>query len=55
MPTLAAAIAFSGLLALAPALIALLTVYSLVTDPQTVRDQLAPRAASSGERKVRDS
>ncbi len=42
VPTSAAAIAFYGLLALAPALIALLTIYSLVTDPQTVRDQLAP-------------
>ncbi|MDQ0382921.1 hypothetical protein [Amycolatopsis thermophila] len=54
-PTLAAAIALSGLLALAPALIALFTVCSLVTDPQTVRDQRAPLAASSGERKVRHS
>ncbi|MGW4589712.1 YihY/virulence factor BrkB family protein [Amycolatopsis thermoflava] len=46
VPTSAAAIAFFGLLALAPALIALLTIYSLVTDPQTVRDQLAPLAAA---------
>lgn len=42
VPTAAAAIAFYALLALAPALIMLLTIYSLVTDPQRVRDQLAP-------------
>lgn len=45
--TLAAAgIAFYSLLALVPALIAVLSVFALVTDPQSVRDQLQPLFAA---------
>ncbi|PRX43692.1 membrane protein [Prauserella shujinwangii] len=42
LPLAAAGIAFFALLALVPALIALISVYALVTDPQNVRDQLQP-------------
>lgn len=40
LPMAAAGIAFFALLALGPALIAVLSVFALVTDPQNVRDQL---------------
>lgn len=41
LPMLAAALAFYAVLALFPALIALITVYGLVADPQQVQEQLS--------------
>ncbi|WP_177242578.1 YihY/virulence factor BrkB family protein [Amycolatopsis marina] len=42
LPLAAAGIAFFGMLALVPALIALLTIFALVADTQYVRDQIEP-------------
>lgn len=42
LPLVAAGVAFFVMLALAPTMISLLTVYALVADPEHVRDQLAP-------------
>ncbi|MCX2948899.1 YihY/virulence factor BrkB family protein [Lentzea sp. NEAU-D7] len=42
LPLVAAGVAFFVMLALAPTMIALLTVYALVADPHHVPDQLAP-------------
>src|SRR4029453_10820688 len=41
VPLLSAGVAFSALLSLFPAIIAGVSVYGLVADPATVRDQIA--------------
>ncbi|WP_199430537.1 YihY/virulence factor BrkB family protein [Qaidamihabitans albus] len=46
IPLAAGGIAFFALLALVPGLIALLSIYALITDPQNVRDQLEPLLAA---------
>jgi membrane protein len=50
---LAAGVAFYGLLALVPALIALVSIYGLVADPQQIDDQLAD-SLSAAPQEVRD-
>ena len=52
-PLLAAGVAFYGLLALVPGLIAMLSLYGLVADPTTVEDQ-AVRALKGAPNEVRD-
>jgi membrane protein len=49
VPLLAAGLAFYAMLALFPALIAVVTVYGLVADPQQVADQIGGFAASLPE------
>jgi membrane protein len=50
---LSAGVAFYGLLAMAPGLVALLSVYALVSDPGQIRDQVV-RSLSAAPREVRD-
>ena len=53
MTLLSAGVAFYGLLALVPALVAVISIYGLVADPRSVRTQIVG-ALSASPREVRD-